>query len=172
LPQEIMRGFEWKWALGIGGAGVACFVATWAIGWNAGGLGAVQVACALPILAHFVGYGLFLGGLFRSRPETSYAEAVKAGGLVAVGVAAVAALGQALYLAYLDPGWTERLVEMVRVRYAEAGYVGDELEEIVRGARSTYGFASSVTQAGVGGLVTGLLFCAGLAGFLKWRANR
>lgn len=167
-----MKGFEWKWGLGIGAAGVGIFVATWALGWHERGLGALQVSCALPILVHFVGYALALGGLFRREPETRFAEGLKSGGLVAVLVAAVAALGQAVYLRHLDPGWTGRLVEAVRRRYAEAGFSGAGLEEVVEGARTTFGFASSVTQAGVGALVTGLLFSAVVAAVLRWRAAR
>lgn len=166
------KGCDWKWGPVIGGAGVASFVLTWSLGWHERGLGMLQVSSTLPILIHFVGYVLALGALFRREPETRFGEGVKEGGLVAAGVGAVAALGQALYLKFLDPGWTDRLADLVRARYAEAGFAGESLEEIVEGARSTYGFASSVIQAGIGGLLLGIVFSALIVAVLRFRSSR
>ncbi len=167
-----MRAFEWKWGLGIGGAWFASLVATWALGWHGGGLGLIQVSGLLPILPVFAGYLLALRTLLRREPETGFGEGVKAGALVAVVAATVAAGGQAVYLRWINPGWTGHVVEEVTKHYAGRGLDEAALAEIAEGARTTFGFANSVIQAGVGTLLLGILCSAGIVGVLRWLANR
>jgi hypothetical protein len=167
-----MKAFEWKWGGLIGGAGVAWLVISWALGWHGRGLGLIQVTAALSMLVGLAGYFLAMRDLLRREPETTLAEGIKRGALIAVIAAVLAVLGQVIYFQVLNPGWTEYMVEQTRLWYAGRGMEEKALEEIAASARGTFGFRSYATQAGAGAFLQGILFSAMGFGFFKWHANR
>lgn len=167
-----MKAFEWKWGGIIGAAGIAWLVASWALRFHERGIGMIQVTAALSIVVTFVGCFLAMRDLRRLEAETTLIEAVRRGALIAVIAAVLAVLGQAIYFKFINPGWTDYMVEQTRLFYAGKGVDEKGLAEIAASARATFGFASYATQAGVGALLQGVIFSALAFGILKWQANR
>lgn len=167
-----MKAFEWKWGGIIGLAGFAWLVTSWAVGWHESGIGLVQVSSALAILVTLAGTSLAMSDLLRREPETSFAEGLRRGALVSVIAGGIAVLAQVVYFKVINPGWTDYMVEQVRLLYAGQGLGGEDLDEVVTGARTTFGLSSYAIQAGAGVLIMGGLCSAVSLWVLRWLKQR
>lgn len=167
-----MKTFEWKWGLLIGAANFAWLVLSWAMGLHSRGIAMIQVTVALSFAINFVAYALAMRAILREAPETSFAEGLRSGAVMAVLAAAVAVAGQFVYFKAINPGWTEYMVGEARAFYLSAGMEEARVEEIAEAAGTTYGFASYATQAGVGALLQGIVFSAMNLLVLRWLARR
>ena len=121
---------------------------------------------------YFVGYTLALRSLVRSEPEMGFLEGVRSGALMSVIAAICAVLGQVVYFHFLNPGWTEYMVGQTREHFAALGLDAAQIAEMAEGARTTFGFASYATQAGLGALFQGHIFSPIIMGVLRWSARR
>lgn len=167
-----MKAFEWKWGAVIGGTCFAWLVLSWACGWNRQGIGMVQVTEAVPIFLSLAGYVLAMRALLRRAPETSFLEGLGSGATIAAVAALVAALARAVHLRWLDPGWTDYMVEETQRHYRSAGLDEASVAAVAEGARTTFGFASYVVQAGAGAFVLGVIFSAAAMAALQWLRRR
>ncbi len=167
-----MNRFEWKWGLLIGGASLAWLLLAWGLGWHSSGIGLIQLAMGFPVILSFVGYFLAMFFLFRREPETTFPEGFRAGALIATMAAIVVVLGHFLYLRYLNPGFTDYMVEMTLRHFSNAGLTEEQLAEVAAGAAQTFGLRSFLVQAGAGALLQGVVFSAVAAGVMRWRAVR
>ncbi len=167
-----MKSFEWKWGAIIGGTCFAWLVLSWALGWNRQGIEMIQVTEAVPMLLSLVGYTAAMRSLLRRAPETSFPEGMKSGALIAVVAALIAVLARVVYFRYLDPGWTDYMVEETKRYYASSGLDEASLEAVAEGARTTFGFGAYVVQAGAGGLLQGVVFSSLALAVLRWMRNR
>ncbi len=167
-----MKAFEWKWGAIIGGTCFGWLVLSWALEWNRQGIGMVQVTETVPMLLSMAGYALAMRSLLRRAPETSFPEGLKSGALIAVVVALVAVVARVVYFRYLDPGWTDYMVEETKRYYAASGLDEASLEAVATGARSTFGSTAYAVQAGAGGLLQGVVFSALALAVLRWLNNR
>lgn len=167
-----MKGFEWKWGGIISLAGFAWLVISWAVGWHESGIGLVQVSSALAVFVTFIGTAFSMRDLLRREPETSFAEGLRRGVVISVIAGVIAVLAQVVYFRFINPAWSEYMVEQVRLLYASQGLGETDLEEVMEGARTTFGLTSYAVQAGAGALILGGLSSAISLLVLKWLQNR
>lgn len=172
MPVTGMKSREWKWGILIGGACSVWLVLCWALGLHGGGLGRLQLATGLSVLVSFVGYVLAMGSVFRREPETTFAEGLRFGALIAVVSALVIVLAHFLYLRFLNPGFAEHVAGEYRNHFESAGVKEPDLTAIAEGAKAAFGLRATLIQAGGGAIVQGLIFSAIAAGAMRWRAIR
>jgi len=167
-----MKSHEWKWGLLIGAANFVWLAVSWALGFHGRGIGMIQVTVAMGGFLYFAGYVFALRSLVKSEPEMGFLEGLRSGALMSVIAAICAVVGQVLYFRFLNPGWTDYMVGETRKHFAALGLDETQLAEIAEGAKTTFGFTSYATQAGIGALFQGVLFSAIIMGVLRWMARR
>lgn len=152
-----MKDLEWKWGVIIGAVSFVCSVAAWAVGLHGKGIGMIQLSTFFTLILAFAVYLVALRQVYRAEPEKSYLEGLRTGTVISIIAAVIAAGGQVIYFYFINPGWTEHLVEESRRHYVEAGLDADKVEEMLTIARSVYGMQTSSMQAGAAILLVGVL---------------
>ncbi len=167
-----MKLLELKWGCLIGLAGLVWLYASYFMGLHSNGIGKIQVAFVLGYFISLVAYGLALHSLVKVEPETSFAEGLKSGGLMAVIAAVIAVLAQLGYFYWINPDWTLYMMEQTKLYFEAAGKSSEMVEEQVQLASINFSLKSYVMQAGLGALLSGFVFSAIIMGMIRFLKNR
>lgn len=166
-----MKSLELKWGLVIGLANTAWLYASYFFGMHTSGIGLIQVMVAMSFFISFVGYVFSLRAITRIEPETSFLEGMRSGVIMAGIAAVLAMLSQVIYFHWINPGWTAYMVAETRKHFSAMGLEAPQVEEMAIHAETSFGLASYVTQAGLGSLISGIVFTALVMGLIRLRAR-
>ena len=167
-----MRLLELKWGCLIGLAGLIWLYLSYFLGFHTNGIGKIQLMAGLSFMISLVAYGFALLALVKVEPETSFAEGLKSGGIMAVIAAVIAVLAQFGYFHWINPDWTDYMMEQTRLHFEAAGMSDELVEEQVKWASLNFSLKSYAIQAGLGALVSGFVFSAILMGMIRYFKTR
>ena len=167
-----MKSQEWKWGLIIGAVNIAWLFVSWLLGWHGSGIGLFQVAIVSGFFLSFVGFVLAFRSLTRDEPETTFAEGIRSGAVIAVLAGLLMAAGWALYLGTINPGMSAHLVSEVRAYYTAAGVAPDQVDLIAAEAKDAFGLSANTIKGGVGAFILGIIYSAMIMGWIKWQQRR
>lgn len=165
-----MKSAELKWGLIIGLAGMIWLYASCFLGLHEKGLIGIQVVTLVSLILTFLG---FLFGLraVRKREEgnLSYIDGLRSGAVIAGISAVLAALTQLGYFQFVNPGWTDYMVEQTRLHFADSKLNEEEMTQQLELARKSFSLKNYLLQAALGAIVLGLFFSAIIMLFLRKR---
>lgn len=167
-----MKSQEWKWGLLIGSVNVVWLLVSWLLGWHGSGIGLFQVAIVLGFFVSFVGFVFAFRSITKDEPETTFAEGIRVGAVIAAISGLLTAGGWALYLGMINPGMSDYLISEVRAYYTTAGVAPDQIELIAADAKSAFGLKAYTIKGGVGAFVFGIVYSAIIMGWIKWQQRR
>lgn len=166
-----MKSIELKWGLVIGLANAAWLHASYFFGMHTSGIGLIQVMVAMSFFISFVGYVFSMRAITRGEPETSFLEGMRSGVIIAGVAAVLAMLSQVIYFHWVNPGWTAYMVAETRKHFSAMGLEAPQVEEMAIQAEKSFGLTSYVIQAGLGALISGIVFSALAMGVIRLRAR-
>jgi len=167
-----MKSQEWKWGLLIGSVNLIWLLVSWLLGWHGSGIGRFQVAIVLGFFISFVGFVFAFRSITREEPETTFAEGLRLGAVIAAISGLLTAAGWALYLGAINPGMSDYLVSEVRAHYTTAGIPAEKVELIAADAKSAFGLKAYTIKGGIGAFVMGIIYSAVIMGVIKWQQRR
>lgn len=167
-----MKSQEWKWGLFIGSVNVIWLLVSWLLGWHGSGIGLFQVAIVLGFFLSFVGYVIAFRSMAKAEPETTFAEGIRTGAVIAAISGLLTSAGWAFYLTTCNPGMSDYLVSEVRAYFTAAGTAPEQIELIAAESESDFGLRAFTIKGGVGAFVFGIIYSAIMMGWFKWQQRR
>ncbi len=166
-----MKSLEWKWGLIIGLANTGWLFSSYWFGMHDSGIGLMQVMVAMSFFISLAGYALALRAITRVEPETNFLEGMRSGVIIAGIAATLAMISQLIYFHWINPGWTAYMVAETRRHFSAMGLEAPQIEEMAIQAEKSFGLTSYVFQAGLGALISGIIFSALAMGVIRLRAR-
>lgn len=166
-----MKSLEWKWGLIIGLANMGWLYASFLFGLHNSGIGLMQVTVAMSFFISLAGYAFALRSITWAEPELSFLEGMRSGVIVAGIAAVLAMISQVVYFQWINPGWTDYMVAETRKHFSAMGLDATQVEEMAIQADKSFGLNSYVIQAGLGALISGIVFSALVMGVIRLRAR-
>jgi len=166
-----MGSRELRWGGITGGAYLAWLYLSYYLGLHTGGLGWIQVASAIGIFLIVLGVALGLRAAWSATPEMTFREGIAAGARISGIAALIAGLAQVGYFFLIHPGWTEYMVGLTDAYFREQGLSDEAIADYVEGARTTFGFRSTVLQAVLAAVFFGMLATFVTAAILRRRRD-
>lgn len=167
-----MRLLELKWGCLIGLAGMVWLYASYFMGLHSDGFGKIWLMAGIGSIVSIVAYSLALGAVVKAEPETSFIEGLKSGALMAVIAAVLAVFTRFGYFEWINPNWTEYMMEQMRLHFEAAEQSPEVVKEQVELASVNFSRRNDVMQAGLGALVSGFVFSAIIMGVIRYFKNR
>lgn len=167
-----MKLLELKWGCLIGLAGMAWLYVSYFMGLHTNGIGKIQLMVGVGFIVSLVGYVLAMLAVVKDEPETSFVEGLKSGAIMAVIAAVIAVGAQFGYFYWINPNWTEYMMEQTRLHYEAAGIASEQIEDQVKWAAMNFNLKSYAIQAGLGALLSGFVYSAMVMGTIRIIKNR
>ena len=174
LPESkpLMKLLELKWGCLIGLAAMLWLYVSFFLGLHTDGIGKIWVMIGVGFVITIVSYCLALRAVVKVEPETSFVEGLRSGAIMAVIAAVIAAVAQFGYFRWINPDWTQYMMEQTRLHYEAEGKSPAEVDMFVESASVNFSLQSYAMQAGMGALVSGFILSAIIMGVVRYFKNR